>query len=210
MTQSLTIKYHIIMENYTENGIKAFEEFDVNMLNAVDIVELEYTVMVYNYLKKVFKQALNDKEYQEVFRKYFFDFYRVPRIKKDDYYEKLFSEDYSTYNLDNLERKAVELFDNKSVQFSFVTKMMNMHNEDYSIYDSFVAKAFGFKADSLPSDAKEKIGVLCGFYRNMEEVYRKLESHSKIGDFMAKIGDKYGRVSRKRALDLIFWQLGKK
>lgn len=198
------------MENYTENGIKAFEEFDVNMLNAVDIVELEYTVMVYNYLKKVFKQALNDKEYQEVFRKYFFDFYRVPRIKKDDYYEKLFSEDYSTYNLDNLERKAVELFDNKSVQFSFVTKMMNMHNEDYSIYDSFVAKAFGFKADSLPSDAKEKIGVLCGFYRNMEEVYRKLESHSKIGDFMAKIGDKYGRVSRKRALDLIFWQLGKK
>lgn len=198
------------MENYTENSIKAFEEFDVSKLNAADIVELEYTAMVYNYLKKVFKQALNDKEYQEGFRKYFFDFYRVPRIKKDDYYEKLFSEDYSTYNLDNLERKAVELFDNKSVQFSFVTKMMNMHNEDYPIYDSFVAKAFGFKADSLPSDAKEKIGVLCGFYRNMEKVYRKLESHSKIGDFMAKICDKYGKISRKRALDLIFWQLGKK
>ena len=72
------------MENYTENSIKAFEEFDVSKLNAADIVELEYTAMVYNYLKKVFKQALNDKEYQEGFRKYFFDFYRVPRIKKDD------------------------------------------------------------------------------------------------------------------------------
>lgn len=198
------------MENYTENGIKAFEEFDVDTLNAAGIVELEYTAMVYNYLKKVFKQVLNDKEYQEVFRKYFFDFYRVPRIKKDDYYEKLFSEDYSTYNLDNLERKAVELFDNKSVQFSFVTKMMNMHNEGYPIYDSFVAKAFGFKADNLPSDAKEKISVLCGFYRAMGETYRKLENHSKIKDFMAKIGDKYGGISRKRALDLIFWQLGKK
>lgn len=198
------------MENYTENGIKAFEAFDVSELNAADIVELEYTIMVYNYLKKVFKQALNDKEYQEVFRKYFFDFYRVPRIKKDDYYEKLFSEDYSTYNLDNLEKKAPKLFGDKSVQFSFVTKMMNMHNEGYSIYDSFVAKAFGFKTDNLPANAKDKIGVLCGFYRDMEKAYQILENHSKIGDFMAKIGDKYGKISRKRALDLIFWQLGKK
>lgn len=198
------------MENYTENGIKAFEEFDVNTLNAADIVELEYTAMVYNYLKKVFKQALNDKEYQQVFRKYFFDFYRVPRIKKDEYYEKLFSEDYSAYNLDNLEEKAIKLFGDKSVQFSFVTKMMNMHNEDYPIYDSFVAKAFGFKADNLPVDTGKKIGDLCGFYRNMEEAYQKMENHSKIGDFMAKIGDKYGKISRKRALDLIFWQLGKK
>ena len=198
------------MENNTKNGIEAFEAFDVSKLNAADVVELEYTAMVYNYLKKVFRQALDNKGDQDVFRKYFFDFYRVPRVKKDDYYEKLFSEDYSTYDLDNLETKAVKLFGDKSIQFSFVTKMMNMHNEDYPIYDSFVAKAFGFKADSLPSDAKEKIGVLCGFYRNMEEVYRKLESHSKIGDFMAKIGDKYGKISRKRALDLIFWQLGKK
>lgn len=198
------------MVNYTENGIKAFEEFDVSKLNAADIVELEYTVMVYNYLKKVFKQALNDKEYQEVFRKYLFDFYRVPRVKKDDYYKKLFSEDYSTYDLDNLETKAVKLFGDKSVQFSFVTKMMNMHNEDYPIYDSFVAKAFGFKVDNLPADAKEKIGVLCGFYRDMEKVYQRLENHPKIGDFMAEIGDKCGKISRKRALDLIFWQLGKK
>ena len=198
------------MGNYIEKGIKSFEKFDVNSLNAADIVELEYTAMVYYYLKKVFRRALDNKDYQEVFRKYFFDFYRVPRVKKDDYYEKLFSEDYSTYNLDNLERKAVELFDNKSVQFSFVTKMMNMHNEDYPIYDSFVAKAFGFKAVSLPVDVKGKISVLCGFYRVMEETYHELENHSKIGDFMAKIGDKYGKISIKRALDLIFWQLGKK
>lgn len=198
------------MENYTENGIKAFEEFDVNTLNAADIVELEYTAMVYNYLKKVFKQALNDKEYQQVFRKYFFDFYRVPRIKKDEYYEKLFSEDYSAYNLNNLEEKAIKLFGDKSVQFSFVTKMMNMHNEDYPIYDSFVAKAFVFKTDNLPANAKEKISVLCGFYRDMEKVYQRLENHPKIGDFMAEIGDKCGKISRKRALDLIFWQLGKK
>lgn len=198
------------MGNYIEKGIKSFEKFDVNSLNAADIVELEYTAMVYNYLKKVFRRALDNKDYQEVFRKYFFDFYRVPRVKKDDYYEKLFSEDYSTYNLDNLEEKVIKLFWGNSVQFSFVTKMMNMHNEDYPIYDSFVAKAFGFKADNLPANAKEKIGVLCGFYRVMEETYHELENHSKIGDFMAKIGDKYGKISRKRALDLIFWQLGKK
>lgn len=98
----------------------------------------------------------------------------------------------------------------KSLQFSFVTKMLNLADDArYPIYDSMVARVFGFR--ELVGTREEKLETYRKWYRQIIDTYRELQEDTQIQGVLAKfrIIFQCPDLSDFRVLDIICWQLGK-
>lgn len=96
----------------------------------------------------------------------------------------------------------------EKVQFSFVTKLLNIMNDaKYPIYDLNVATVFGFAVPYQP-DIKDKIDKYVELYEIIQRVYEEvlIVYADRIASFR-KMFDCVD-VTDLRVVDIITWKLG--
>jgi hypothetical protein len=121
-------------------------------------IGLNITVQRYCTLKQVFKDTSRSLKDYEGFEKEFSQFYGIQRFVSADFIENYYDtmaelRDRTEYDVKMLTER---LQDGGKLQFSFVTKMLNiMDDAKYPIYDSYVARAFCL--DLIISKARIKL-----------------------------------------------------
>lgn len=129
------------------DGNAAEEFFEANYS------ELRYTVVGYGFLKETYDRPDHSLATDRYFQYVFGAFYAMSRVFVTArfirrFYKKMdeIKSRKQTGNLDAV-KIALELGRGEnSLQFSFVTKMLNLENDSlYPIYDSKVALMFGYK-----------------------------------------------------------------
>jgi hypothetical protein len=150
-----------------------------NSTEVIDNIEHE-SVDVYNFLKNEFAKSNVNENY--LFQFVFRSFYRVdnagltPEFKKE-YFNIL--EQYRNEKELEFEKplKRLSEFRNrkgqKTVQFSFVTKMFNTIDDSFPIYDSKVARMFSLRRPSN-GDFDCKLKKYSGQFNEIESVYRQV------------------------------------
>lgn len=99
-----------------------------------------------------------------------------------------------------------------SLQFSFVTKMINMINDSMPIYDSEVAKVFGFKTPSYTKPFKGRLADFLKFYIELEEFYKETIENKRVDPVFRILENNLEHVhslSDTKRLDFLVWSAGK-
>lgn len=139
------------------DGNAAEEFFEANYS------ELRYTVVGYCFLKEIYNSPEHSLATDRYFQYAFGTFYAMSRVFVTARFTRRFYEKMDeiksrkrTGNLDAV-KIALELSRGEnSLQFSFVTKMLNLENDSlYPIYDSKVALMFGYKIPSGDHDKRQ-------------------------------------------------------
>lgn len=174
-------------------------------------IELNNTVQRYCTLKHAFKDTSRSLEDYEGFEKEFSQFYGIKRYVTGDFIENYYVimaelRDRTEYDVKMLTER---LKDGDKLQFSFVTKMLNiMDDAKYPIYDSHVARAFALNPYSFKNENRIDNYIAC--YQIIMDVYNELLPKHKqvIADFrnIIKVDEK--EVPDMRVLDIIVWKLG--
>lgn len=105
----------------------------------------------------------------------------------------------------------------KSLQFSFTTKLANMINENYPIYDAEVARIFHFSAPlSAPQNDKnfeDRLTKYLTFYESMKKCYAELLNNQILIPVLSEFKKHYPQQTDKipffKKVDFIFWSAGK-
>lgn len=174
-------------------------------------IGLNNTVQRYCTLKQAFKDTSKSLKDYEGFEKEFSQFYGIQRFVSDEFIENYYNtmselREKTEYDVKELCEK---LKDGDKLQFSFVTKMLNIMNDSkYPIYDSYVARAFGLYSDTFKG--KNKIDNYLACYQIITEVYNELlPKHGKvISDFRSIVAVEENIVPDMRVIDIIVWKLG--
>jgi len=173
-------------------------------------ISFNRAVSTYGALKKIYDDTDVELEFYEGFRNSFFRFYGIGRFVSDsfreNYYNKLL--DLRRAKVKECDIKALtnELKDEEKnkIQFSFTTKLLNIiDDEKYPIYDSNVARAFGFF--SVYGDIEqylEKYNIITETYQSLLE-----DCIDIIGNFR-KTFPQASNLSNMRILDIIVWKIG--
>ena len=101
----------------------------------------------------------------------------------------------------------------KALQFSFVSKLVAIHDEQQPIFDRFVSFYFGLGPPSLMALPEFRI---MGFLQNLAEIRRRYQAWSKdemfteiLRDLRSKIPD-LADCHEVRICDFLVWSVGKK
>jgi hypothetical protein len=101
----------------------------------------------------------------------------------------------------------------QSLQFSFVTKLANMANRLYPIYDGEVAKAFGFRAPDNPGTLDVRLEKYMSFYAILRDIYSEILNRNLLQELRQTFRQVYAappeRIPDIKVLDFIFWSAGK-
>lgn len=97
-----------------------------------------------------------------------------------------------------------------SIQFSFTTKLINMIDPTYPIYDSEVARVFQFSTYHLKDNAK-KIARYLDQQNTIVQTYNKIIEENLLAQSLAVFHNKYKKYDLPliKKLDFIFWSYGK-
>lgn len=193
------------------DGNAAEEFFEANYS------ELRYTVVGYCFLKEIYNRPEHSLATDRYFQYAFGTFYAMSRVFVTArfirrFYEKMdeIKSRKRTGNLDAV-KIALELsWGENTLQFSFVTKMLNLENDSlYPIYDSKVALMFGYKIPSGDNDKKAE--QYRDRYQSILETYRSLLNDNRTSALLNKFRQTFRcpELSDMRILDLIFWEMGK-
>ena len=193
------------------DGNTAEEFFEANYS------ELRYTVVGYGFLKETYDRPDHSLATDRYFQYVFGAFYAMSRVFVTArfirrFYKKMdeIKSRKQTGNLDAV-KIALELGRGEnSLQFSFVTKMLNLENDSlYPIYDSKVALMFGYKIPS--GDHDKKAEQYRERYQLILETYRSLLNDNRTAALLNKFRQTFRcpELSDMRILDLIFWEMGK-
>lgn len=191
------------IENYSEEIIKNIEQESID---------------VYNFLKKEFNNSnvSNNHLFQFVYR----SFYRLDNAGltqefKNKYFQIL--EEYRNESEFHFEKVLQKLYhipnikgNEKTFQFSFVTKMYNIINDSIPIYDSKVAKVFSM---SKPHQKEFEI-KLSKHLEQLKQIQKGYEIilEQNLLPKTIKLFDstfKDNKLSEMKKLDFIFWSSGK-
>lgn len=176
--------------------------------------ELNRAVAGYESLKEVYSQQNHKLSENRDFQKKFTSFY-VMRYVSQTFRTNFFVKMDEIRNSKQTELNAIEIMRNlcngeKSLQFSFITKMLNLADDTrYPIYDSMVAKVFGFK--ELSGAREQKLEEYKERYQKILATYSELQKDTLIQKVLTKFRTKFQcpNLSDFRVLDFICWQLGK-
>lgn len=181
-------------------------------------IGISSTLSTYLILKRAYHEK-GVKTYGD-FMNAFSLFYGIKRFVSDEFMEKYFNKMEELRNMDTCDiRDLTEyLVDSNArgrnkqktekVQFSFVTKLLNIMNDaKYPIYDWNVATIFKFTSPCQP-DIKDKIDKYVKLYEIIQEVYKEvlIVYADKIASFR-KMFDCVD-VTDLRIVDIITWKLG--
>ncbi|TXD78875.1 hypothetical protein [Algoriphagus ratkowskyi] len=194
--------------------ITRVQEKSVEILNNLDRESID----VCNFLTSEFNRGDVTKNYffQFVFR----SFYRLDNAGlsaefKVKYFE-LMQQNRSLESIDPVPilealNEILTLKKKNSFQFSFTTKMINLIDPSYPIYDSKVSKAIIGSATSAIGDFDDKLKD----YSTRHEVISKTYAYVIERDFFASIFAEFdksfpgNRLTEFKKLDFIFWSYGK-
>lgn len=179
----------------------------------------EESLAVYCFLHEQWKSqsAVDNKIFQFVFR----SFYRLDNAGLTDEFKKKYFEllEDSRSSQPNIKEICEHLYKIRnrrglmSLQFSFVTKLANTVNSSLPIYDSEVAKMYGYRAPLSSRPVPERIDHLLKFYAELSDDYNKIISEGlldKTLELFDKTFQKYtNKVSQNKKLDFIIWSAGK-
>lgn len=215
----LNIKFEVMEMKYSEETKENFLVWitpsGVENFFKDHRTEINYTVMGYNFLKETYENNGSFCE-DNVFQSFFRMFYYMRYIEKgyaDDIFEKVNAavngcKSLSSIRLDELTKNVCN---GKSIQFSFITKLLNLKNDElFPIYDSKVALVFHFK--EITGKYDEKIHELCKRYDIIRRTYEELIKEERTREFLTRFRQYFKSascLSDMRIIDIIFWQKGK-
>lgn len=177
--------------------------------------EIDRAVKGYESLKEVYSQKNHKLSENRDFQKKFTSFYVMRYVSqkfRTNFFVKMDEiKNCKPTKLDDAIEITRDLCKGeKSLQFSFVTKMLNLADDtQYPIYDSMVAKVFGFK--ELSGDREQKLETYKERYQKIFATYSELQKDTLIQKVLTKFRTKFQcpNLSDFRVLDFICWQLGK-
>lgn len=187
--------------------------------NAAAIIDnLEHeSIKVYSYLTEKFNNtdATKDLPFQFMYR----SFYRLDNAGltpafKTAYFEILQTERATSQpDLKAILERLRHYHNRKgqeNVQFSFLTKLANTINNNYPIYDSEVARVFGY---SRPTDRdfNIKVGKYLKQFDHIKHSYEQIVSAGLLSQTIVLFDIKFNDhdLSPMKRLDFIFWSAGK-
>ncbi len=186
--------------------------------NAYSIIEKleQESIEVYKFLKKEYEKT--DIKQNYLFQFVFRNFYRLdnagltPEFKKE-YFNIL---EKNKKNEPDIKKILLELskFRNRkgqiTLQFSFTTKLLNMIDDNMPIYDSQVAKIFGFSRP-YNSDFSVKMEKYLNQYKILTEVYANILNQNLLSETITLFDQKFNNnnLSTVKKIDFILWSAGK-
>lgn len=208
-------------ENLTEVRKKFFGLSEGNAAECFfeeNYTELRYTVVGYAFLKEIYERPEHRLEHDRYFQYVFGAFYAMNRVFVSARFIRRFYKKMDEFK----SRKRTAVFDaakiakelsrgERSFQFSFVTKMLNLVNDTlYPIYDSKVALVFGF-GNTVTGDDDAKAEQYRERYQAIIDTYLDLLNDNRTAELLNLFRDifKCPELSDMRILDLIFWEMGK-
>lgn len=183
-------------------------------------ISISSTLSTYLILKRAYHE--NGVKSYDDFMNAFSLFYGIKRFASKEFIEKYFNKMEDLRNTDTYDIRDLteDLVDSNArcrnkqktekVQFSFVTKLLNIMNDaKYPIYDSNVATVFKFTSPQQ-SDIQKKIDKYVELYKIIQEVYKDIIDvyADRIASFREMFDCK--DVTDMRIVDIITWKLGEK
>ncbi len=156
-----------------------------------------------------------------VFQFTFRSFYRIDNAGltsefKAKYFEYL--EKYRKNKVIPIESIVRDLYDipnrkgQKSLQFSFVTKLANTINSRFPIYDSKIAKVCNFRGPYSYKSFDQRLNEYLGFYNLLSESYQAIIKEQLLKPVFEKFHSKFksnSKIPEIKALDFFMWSAGK-
>jgi len=192
------------------------QKIEDNAKNIIDNLSHE-SIEVYKFLKDEFHKG-NIKEnylFQFVFR----NFYRLDNAGLTDEFKTTYFELLEYYrnqsNIDS-EEVLVKLYVKKNhkgqptLQFSFVTKLLNTINDSIPIYDSQVSKLFSMSRPTY-KDLAQSIDTYLDYLETIQVAYNKIINDNLLPESIALFNTKFkdNNLSEIKKIDFIFWSAGK-
>lgn len=192
------------------DSVRAIED---EVLNNIAFESIE----VYRFLQNEFNKGnvIGNYLFQFVYR----SFYRLDNAGlspalKEEYFRIM--EGLRDKNVIDLKEIVEQLYqfrtlqDRNTVQFSFTTKLMNTINNRYPIYDSEVARVFGFSSCYI-KDYERKMQRLEEQYQIIQDTYERVIQENLLKSTMYKFEKRFecNTISEIKKLDFIFWSFGK-
>lgn len=192
------------------------QKIEDNAKNIIDNLSNE-SVEVYKFLKDEFQKE-NVKEnylFQFVFR----SFYRLDNAGLTDefkttYFELL--EYYRNQSIIDIKEVLEKFYVKKNhkgqstLQFSFVTKLLNTINDSIPIYDSQVSKLFSMSRPTCKDFAKS-IDTYLDYLETIQVAYNKIINDNLLPESISLFNTKFkdNNLSDIKKIDFIFWSAGK-
>ena len=196
--------------------IKKLSQEARKIVSAIDVE----SILVYLFIKYKFKehQGPSDPLFHFVYR----SFYRLDNAGltpqfKTEYFKFLERYRYSNkVDLQDLTRelyKYPNLKGQKSLQFSFVTKLANTIDENYPIYDSEIARIFHFKPPYHYLSFEDRLSAFINFYTSIKGYYFELLQNDSLDEIFAcfyrQFPDNAAKIPKIKLIDFFFWSAGK-
>lgn len=175
------------------------------------------SIHVYKFLHSEFLKG--DVRSNLVFQFVFRSFYRLDNaglgseFKREYFHIMEAKRNFQQFNIQEIVQKLYNfkrLKGDNSIQFSFSTKLINMINVNYPIYDSEVARVFGFSTYYI-KDNEEKLKRYIEQHDHIQKTYSTI-LNEKVLDTIIKLFDtKFpeNSLSDIKKIDFIFWSTGK-
>jgi hypothetical protein len=98
-----------------------------------------------------------------------------------------------------------------SLQFAFITKLLNTFHNAYPIYDSEVANMFGFTRPGLNKSRSERLEQYENQYATVVATYQLITEHRLLDHTIELFKAKFPavKITDFKILDFIYWQAGK-
>jgi hypothetical protein len=180
------------------------------------------SVAVYLHLAEQYgrkPETARDPVFQFLYRSYYrLDNAGLSEQFKQAYFEEL--EAQSGKDVVDLREIALRLHvfttlrGRRSLQFSFVTKLSNLVTQRTPIYDSNVARMFGFIVPSSTWDVDRRLDAYLKFHAWLEGTYREILQTGALGPVLQHFRERFpmsaDALTNARVLDFVFWSAGKR
>ena len=191
---------------FLDNQIKKIE------LNITSYLEdLNKAIPIYCWLLNEFENAAVPVNSNYVFQIVFSSFYGL-RYRKKEWRENYFSvmERFRDVKDVSIETIIQELHEdeNETIQFSFITKMLNLINQNNPIFDFNVSTVL--KLEKI--DYKNR-GSVVNTYNNLFSIYKYLIANSILRECLTRFDSVFntfnGKIAEVRKIDFLLWCAGK-
>jgi hypothetical protein len=190
---------------------------DVNSIIIVDNIPNE-SPYIYLFLKEQFENS--DVSSNLVFQFLYRSFYRLDNAGltsefKYEYFRIMESHrDIDSFDVRNILDKLYQITNLKrqsTIQFSFVTKMMNTINDNHPIYDNEVRKVFGFIRPSYSMSKEKRIDEYLLQLAHISHAYSTILNRFQDNSALIRFDQRFQNVQigQVKKLDFIMWSAGK-
>lgn len=200
-------------------GLPDLSDIEANGKLIVEGVGKE-SVAIYQFLVSEF--AKGSVAENQVFQFMYRSFYRLdvagltPEFKSKYFWLLETSRNSKSVDIKQLTKVLYDLPNRKgqkSLQFSFVTKLANTVQPAHTIYDAEVASVFGFRPPHNYKAFDVRLEEYLAFYVRLSDIYNEILKRDHLLAPRQMFREMYGVQQKSfpdiKVLDFIFWSAGK-